>query len=218
MFNKLKCVAVGLSLFASSAWSQENFTGGVQILFTGQEQVEQEFEQRGVRFLSQEQIDELVDMHGDLVYMDDSLDFDSPTDCSTNCTHYAEARSQYRYPCPTLRNPGRTCTGINRPVFWPIKHSCDTARAASCQVWDNAVGWLAGRIKGDMISRGFNATKWQAHVAAGTEGEYTASCTGAAVALITTGGALLGGPYAALAAGAFGTFAAYRICEQSTHW
>lgn len=47
-------------------------------------------------------------------------------DCNTDCGKFAS----FRYRCPTIRNPGRWCTGRD-----PAKYStCETAKQASCRV------------------------------------------------------------------------------------
>lgn len=46
------------------------------------------------------------------------------TSCDTDCG----ARSEFEYPCPTFRNPGRKCHGRNPAIFT----ACENERSGGC--------------------------------------------------------------------------------------
>ena len=130
-------------------------------------------------------------------------------DCNSDCGKAAE----FRYPCPTFGNPGRKCKG-REPVEFA---ACETAKAASCKIWNGAVDYARDRIK-PMLEGNFNAGTWANAEASGKQTEYMASCVAAGVAACSILGTELGGPWGAAATGAIGTFVSFRICEQSRSW
>ena len=130
-------------------------------------------------------------------------------DCNSDCGKAAE----FRYPCPTFGNPGRMCRG-REPVEYA---ACESAKVASCQVWNGAVAAVSHKIKPMLESR-FNAGSWAQAEASGTGTEYMASCVAAGVAACSILGTELGGPWGAAMTGAIGTFVSFRICEQSRTW
>lgn len=126
-------------------------------------------------------------------------------DCSTDCGDAAE----FRYPCGI----GRWCTGRN-----PTRYAtCETAKAASCQIWDGAVGYVVPRIR-PMLEGSFNASRWQAAVQEGSPDAYMTQCMAAGIAACGALGAELGGPWGGVISGALGVFVSARACEQSKSW
>ncbi len=125
------------------------------------------------------------------------------TDCNTDCG----AKARFTYPCPTLRNPGRKCTGKN-PVIYG---ACEVERAVAC---DNFLTQELFDKAKSLLSKNFNATVWSQS----NPDVYMAECYIAAESIITLIGAEVGGPYGAAIAGGAGLFVAHRLCEQSTKW
>jgi hypothetical protein len=130
-------------------------------------------------------------------------------DCNSDCGKAAE----FRYPCPTFKNPGRKCKG-REPVEYA---SCETVKLASCKMWNGAVDFASGKLK-PMLQGRFNAGSWAQAETSGTQPEYMASCVAAGVAASTILGTELGGPWGSAMSGAIGTFVSFRICEQSRTW
>lgn len=66
-------------------------------------------------------------------------------DCYTDCG----AAAEFRFPCPTIRNPRRTCTGRDPGTF----AACEGAKAAACQVLeplkDTIIQNMASAIAGN---------------------------------------------------------------------
>lgn len=125
------------------------------------------------------------------------------TDCDTDCG----AKARFTYPCPTLRNPGRKCTGKN-PIIYG---ACETERAIAC---DNFLtGPLLEKAK-SLLSKNFNATVWSQS----NPDVYMVECYIAAEGIMTLIGGEVGGPYGAAISGGVGLFVAHRLCEQSTKW
>lgn len=130
-------------------------------------------------------------------------------DCNSDCGKAAE----FRYPCPTFGNPGRMCRG-REPVEYA---ACESAKVASCKIWNGAVDYASDKLK-PMLQGRFNAGSWAQAEASGTGTEYMASCVAAGVAAATILGTELGGPWGSAMSGAVGTFVSFRICEQSRSW
>lgn len=130
-------------------------------------------------------------------------------DCDSDCGH----SSSFRYPCPTFGNPGRMCSGRDVVTF----SACESAKFASCQIWNGAVDFASGKIK-PMLQGQFNAGTWSAAQQNGTTNDYMASCVAAGVAACSILGTELGGPWGSALSGAIGTFVSFRICEQSQSW
>jgi hypothetical protein len=100
----------------------------------------------------------------------------------------------------------------------PIEYAaCETAKAASCKIWDGAVNFASGKLK-PMLEDRFNSETWASAEASGNGTEYMASCVAAGVAAATILGTELGGPWGSAMSGAIGTFVSFRICEQSRTW
>lgn len=130
-------------------------------------------------------------------------------DCATDCGDAAS----YTYPCPTPRNPHRRCEGRN-----PVRYaSCEVAKAASCQIWEGAVGYVVPRIK-PLMEGSFNASRWAAAQQEGSPDAYMSQCMAAGVAACGALGAQLGGPWGGVVSGALGVFVSARACEQSKSW
>lgn len=130
-------------------------------------------------------------------------------DCNSDCGKAAE----FRYTCPTFGNPGRMCKG-REPVEYT---ACESAKVASCKIWDGAVDFARDKVK-PMLEGRFNAGTWAQAEESGHQMEYMASCVAAGVAACSILGTELGGPWGAAATGAIGTFVSFRICEQSRTW
>lgn len=129
--------------------------------------------------------------------------------CDDDCGHIA----RFRYPCPTFSNPGRKCTGRD-----PVQYgACETAKAASCEIWRGAVNYAAPRMR-PLMEGEFNAGSWRAAVESDKETEYMTKCQAAGVAAAAALGAQLGGPWGAGVTGGIGLFVAYQVCEQSRSW
>jgi len=132
-------------------------------------------------------------------------------DCSTDCAR----KASFRYPCPTVRNPGRKCEGREPTTYL----ACETTKKTSCELWQGALRAVAPRLK-DMLSGTFNAGSWAAATEGGDEDmkEYMIKCESAGVAACAALGAAYGGPWGAGLSGAIGVFVAYEVCNQSTRW
>jgi hypothetical protein len=130
-------------------------------------------------------------------------------DCNSDCG----AAARFKYPCPTFGNPGRMCRGTE-----PVEYAaCESVKAASCKLWNGAVGAVGHKIRPYLESR-FNAGTWAQAQANGGETDYMASCVAAGVSACTLAGTELGGPWGAAMSGAIGTFVSFRVCEQSRSW
>jgi hypothetical protein len=130
-------------------------------------------------------------------------------DCDSDCGKSA----RFRYPCPTFGNPGRKCDGRDPATYT----ACETAKFASCQIWDGAVGAVSGKIK-PMLQGTFNSGTWAHAENTGTTGDYMASCVAAGVSACAILGAELAGPWGPAIGGSIGTFVSFRVCEQSRSW
>lgn len=126
-------------------------------------------------------------------------------DCNTDCGKAAE----FRYPCPTPTHPGRKCTGRN-PAKYVV---CETDKAVSCRLWNEAVDFFEPIVKPHLIHR-FNASTYHPD----KHNEYVIECTAAAVAVLAAVGSTYGPPWGTLAGGAAGFFVGKRLCIQSTKW
>jgi hypothetical protein len=131
-------------------------------------------------------------------------------DCQTDCGRVAA----FRYPCPTLRNPRRTCEGREPGTF----AACTSAKVASCQIWEGAVDYAVPRIKPHMEGQ-FNAETWAAAQREGSPDAYMSQCIAAGSAVCAALGTELGGgPWGGVISGAVGVFVSARACEQSKSW
>lgn len=70
------------------------------------------------------------------------------TTCETNCS--ASCQVSYNYPCPTWRNPGRTCQGHQLDPLCKVR--CEAERELECNsgvnacaIWETNPQWLATR-------------------------------------------------------------------------
>lgn len=130
-------------------------------------------------------------------------------DCDSDCGHSA----RFRFPCPTFGKPHRMCNGRDPATY----SACETAKFASCQLWEGAVGLTQDKIK-PMLQGTFNSGTWAAAQENGTTNDYMASCVAAGVSAAAIAGAELAGPWGPAIGGSIGTFVSFRICEQSRSW
>lgn len=130
-------------------------------------------------------------------------------DCNTDCGDVAS----FNYPCPTWRNPRRTCKGREPAIY----ASCQAAKALSCEVWQGAVDYALPRMRPHMEGS-FNANTWAAAVQDGSPDAYMSQCMAAGVGICGALGAQLGGPWGGVISGALGVFVSARACEQSKSW
>ena len=128
-------------------------------------------------------------------------------DCNSDCSGRG-----YDYPCPTWKDPGRTCHGNLPPD--PL---CLTSKKASCEIWEGAVTYASEKIK-PLLKPNFNHVTWAAAQTTDTTDQYTQTCVAAGIAACGALGAELGGPWGGVVSGALGTFVSFRVCDQSKTW
>jgi len=134
-------------------------------------------------------------------------------DCTTNCTEAAMHRTWL--PCPTWKNPGRTCP--NDVFDPPLKAACELQKEASCKVYEEIYTWVKEKVQPE-LQKSFNQEAWTTAREEDKEQEYDIQCRAAGVAICAALGSQIGGPYGAGLSGAVGLFVSARLCEQSKSW
>lgn len=128
-------------------------------------------------------------------------------DCSSDCSG-----GGYSYPCPSWSDPGKMCHGD-----LPNDPTCLSAKEASCNLWNAAVGVFEQEVQ-PLLSGEFNHNSWQAAVDNGSTKDWTDECIVAGTAACAAVATKLAPPWSTLVGGVAGGFVSARICEQAHAW